>query len=202
MYYVDVSAKALRRVERLRKAWYPYAAFRRAGEPGYLYLFDCFAGARGGRRALILLARRIPEGAVKEGDPPVAAPLVPSRDCNEGIVRGIPPPPQPRERPLGAPFEAVDYFAVRMLGVRGAMRRVEEFFKGFVDTGGLLDAIAEELRVGELEFRGVVYQLVAVEGGRVYLAAGGKVERLRVLERFLEADREAAEELRRVLGSP
>lgn len=193
MKWVHCEERALRKVRGASLAWYPYSCFALAGG-GRVLLVDCtISSILGDAGIRVLLYRTLPASLLREAEkPPVEARVLEPRACGAEVAEEL------RRLQAAGPghrqpsiFDTADYLAVRFLGVPSAMRRVEEAFRAHA-TGGLSPSILlEGLDLGELEYLGVAFQLLALDTrrGRLYLLAGGEARRLYLAEKLLREDR-------------
>lgn len=166
--YVGASERILKCSGRL--LWYPFARLDPVDEQGWCLLVDCFAAPLvGSSVARLLLSRRVEIGKLElHSKPPVEAPQLEPLSCGQEVLEEI--------RGLGgrlsvstpsfSPFEPVDYAAVRMLGSRMALKRIEEFFKGFVRQDELVRGLLEVLKPERLTYWGVLYLLLCIDERR------------------------------------
>lgn len=186
--YVGASEKALKGSGRL--LWYPFARLDPADEHGWCLLVDCFAAPLvSSPVARLLLSRRVKVAELElHLRPPVEAPQLEPLSCGQEILREF--------RGLGerfsasappfSPFEPVDYAAVRMLGSRMALRRIEGFFKSFVRTGELVRGLLDAVKPERLTYWGILYLLLRIdERGRAFFVLGREKVRSTLHETYL-----------------
>jgi len=186
--YIGVRENALKGAGRL--VWYPFARLDPADEEGWCLLIDCFAAAlAGSSTARLLLSRRLEVSRLElHPQPPIDAPRLEPVSCGQEVLQEI---KTLRSRPGGAsvtfsPFEPVDYAAVRMLGSRLALRRIEEFFKGFVKPHEMVEALLEAVKPERLTYWGVLYVLLQIdEKRRAFFIFGGRRVRSTLHEAYL-----------------
>lgn len=183
--------------------WYPYARLDPVDEEGWCLLVDCFASPLVGVSASrLLLSRRLDLTRVSfETAPPLEARMLEPVACDEGVLSElrVPAPAQAWEV-RGARFEPADYIAVRTLGSRMALRRLEDYFRSFIDPSRQLEALVEAVKPERLKYAGIAFALLGFDRrGRIYLFTGREKTRARLLEMYL-ARKEVKERLDQILG--
>lgn len=202
MKWVHCEEKALRKVRGAALAWYPYSCFALA-DGSRVLLVDCaISSILGDAGVRVLLSRTLPASLLREAQkPPVEARIIEPQACGAEVAEELRRlrAAEPRRQP--SIFDAADYLAVRFLGVPSAMRNIEEAFKAHATRGLSPSILLEGLDLSELDYLGVVFQLLAIHSrkGRLYLLAGGDVSRLYLAERLLREDGRVE---RLLLGSP
>ncbi|MCC6003539.1 MAG: hypothetical protein LM590_04290 [Thermofilum sp.] len=188
MYYIFVSEKLLNKVRDHRKAWFPGILYLGKGDSRHVYLFDCVISGRLNDKSLsLLLSRRLGAEHLKSSEVlPYNFPVLSSEHCAGDILSDLLESRKgPAEPPTSPLFDQADYFAVRLLGVRGAMRRMEGCFREAVRRRSGVSLLLEELSARELCYAGVAYQLVTCKDSKVFYAVGEKLERAMLLEKYL-----------------
>lgn len=188
MAYVGASERALKGSGRL--LWYPFARLDPTDERGWCLLVDCFAAPLvGSPVARLLLSRRVEIAKLElHQQPPVEALQLEPLSCGHEVLREI--------RGLGerfgssappfSPFEPVDYAAVRMLGSRLALRRIEGFFKSFVKADELVRGILDAVKPERLTYWGILYVLLNIdEKKRAFFILGQRRVRSILHETYL-----------------
>uniref|UniRef100_A0A7C4BAU1 Uncharacterized protein n=1 Tax=Thermofilum pendens TaxID=2269 RepID=A0A7C4BAU1_THEPE len=192
MKWVHCEERALRKVRGATLAWYPYSCFALAGGSRVL-LVDCaISSILGDAGIRVLLSRILPASLLREAEkPPVEARIIEPQACGAEVVEELRRlrAAEPRQTP--SIFDTADYLAVRFLGVPSAMRKIEEAFKAHATKGLSPSILLEGLDLSELNYMGVVFQLLAIHSrkGRLYLLAGSNVSRLHLAEKLLREDR-------------
>lgn len=191
MKYISFSDKILRKFSDKSFVWYPYAGFNIIGRSSILFLAECvISGLLKDENLRITLSRIIPAKVVFEAtDLPLLVGIVEHHECaqdlseifhrSENSLQG---------KTIPSIFDTTDYLAARILGVPSAVRRLEATLGAYAIEALSPLKLLEELNLRDLEYQGVVFQLMAIDRNKdkIYIIEGERHQRLRLLEKILK----------------
>lgn len=205
MPYAYADRDVVQRLSAEALFWYPFARLDCKCEPGWSYLVDCFASSLLASKTLrLLLSRKVSSRVLTSGEMVIEAPVIEPLNCSEEILSEFLQLADSSKEELSRPgffFDQADYTAARLLGAKGAVRKIEETFRNYA-IFSLSRRLAQEIKPGSLEYRGVIHILMVVDAKRrLFTILGDEALRSRLHEKYLLEEPIVRIELEKACGS-
>ncbi|MEM1509582.1 MAG: hypothetical protein QW291_01685 [Thermofilaceae archaeon] len=205
MPYAYADREVVRRLNAKALFWYPFARLDHRDKPDWSYLVDCFASSLLGSKTLrLLLSRKVSSRILTSEEMAIEAPVVEPLRCSEEVLNEFLQLADGSKEELPQPvffFDQADYTAVRLVGAKGAARKIEETFRNYA-VFSLSRKFAQEIKPGLLEYRGVIHILMVVNAKRqIFTVLGDEVMRSRLHEKYLLGESIVKIELEKACGS-